>query len=373
MIPFNDLGRAIAAQRSDLDEAIARVLDSGWLVHGPQHEAFEAELAGFLGVAHALGVASGTDALELAMRAIDAPERDVVVTAPNAGGYATFAARACGLGVRLCDVDPDTHLLDPRRLDGLLDERVRAVVVTHLYGRMADVAEVVRVCQPRGVRVIEDCAQAIGARRPEGAAGALGDLGTYSFYPTKNLGALGDGGAVVTDDPHLAARVRSLRQYGWRDARYIATDAAGRNSRLDELQAAVLRLRLPLVEAGNERRRAIIGRYAEAAPTGVRVLPAAGAEHAGHLAVLVTAARDELAARLRARGVATAVHYPHPDDAQPGLVIDRPADVPVARKLARHILTLPCFPELTDAEVDAVCAALAAEGAAVDAARGRER
>lgn len=357
-VPLNDLSRALRAERGDLLDAMARVVDSGWLVLGPEHTAFEAELAAFLGVPHALGVASGTDALELAMRAVVPADRPVVVTAANCGGYSTTAARRAGLTVRYADVDEDTHLLTPAGLAPVLGPDVGAVVVTHLYGRSADVAAIRAVCEPHGVRVIEDCAQALGATRPEGRVGSLADVAAFSFYPTKNLGALGDGGAVATASDEVAATVRELRQYGWQ-GKYTIGRTGGVNSRLDEVQAAVLRTRLPRLDAANERRRTILAAYAAAAPDGVRVLPAEGPGHVAHLGVVVTDRRADLAAHLAAHGVRTDVHYPLPDHRQPAIATEH-ADVrlPTTERLAETVLSLPLFPELADDEVARVCDAL---------------
>lgn len=357
-VPFNDLGRAVHAQLGNLRQITDAVLTSGWYVHGTHHAAFESELADYLGVSHVLGVASGTDALELAMRATATPTRRTVVTVANAGAYATCAALAAGLDVRFCDVEAETHTLDVNSLANLLDEGVCAVVVTHLYGRLADVERIRTLCQPLGIRVIEDCAQSLGARTPQGMGGSLGDLATFSFYPTKNLGALGDGGAIATSDDVLHEQLLALRQYGW-TGKYRNTISGGRNSRLDELQAAYLRFRLPLLDAGNERRRQIIARYAEVAPRTVRVLPAEGPNHVGHLAVVETDAVPALRDHLAERGVRTDVHYPTPDHHQEFLAGQARPSLPVTERLAGRIVSLPCFPELTDDEVGRVCAALA--------------
>lgn len=311
-----------------------------------------------MGVPHALGVASGTDALELAMRAVVPTDRPVVVTAANCGGYTTTAARRTGLTVRYADVDEETHLLTAATLRPVLDAQVGAVVVTHLYGRSADVEAVRALCEPLGVRVIEDCAQALGAERPGGRVGSLGDVAAFSFYPTKNLGALGDGGAVATRSPDVAATVRELRQYGWQ-GKYTIGRTGGVNSRLDELQAAVLRVRLPHLLAGNARRREIVAAYAAAAPACVRVLPAPGPEHAAHLAVVVSDRRDELVAHLAAAGVRTDVHYPVPDHRQPAFAAETAGvSLPTTERLAGSVLSLPLFPELRDDEVARVAAAL---------------
>jgi dTDP-3-amino-2,3,6-trideoxy-4-keto-D-glucose/dTDP-3-amino-3,4,6-trideoxy-alpha-D-glucose/dTDP-2,6-dideoxy-D-kanosamine transaminase len=358
---MNDLKRAHDEQRADLHEATRRVLDSGWYVQGPEHAAFESELAAYLGTRHAMGVGNGTDALEIAIRAAARPGASKVLTAANAGGYTSTAALRCGLEPYFADVDPVTLCLSPTTVADALQEGVAVVVVTHLYGRMAPVKAITAVCSEFGVPVIEDCAQAIGAVRDGKMAGAVGALGSFSFYPTKNLGALGDGGAIVTSDDELARRVRSLRQYGW-DTKYFTVEPGGRNSRLDEIQAAVLRLRLPLVDAANQRRRAIIGRYAAAAGSGIDVLPATGSDHVGHLAVarVPKGQRDHVRATLHDLGVATDIHYPVPDHRQP-ILADRYAtlQLPATERSAEEILSLPCFAELTDAEVDHVASAVA--------------
>ena len=358
-VPLNDLSRALTAQKPELERAVSDVIDSGWLVQGPAHHAFEAELAEYLGIRHVIGVGNGTDALEIALRTVLPEGRTTAVTAANCGAYTSVAARSAGLRVRYADVDPATHLLDPAALESVLDDEVGVVVVTHLYGRAADVAAVRAVCEPRGIRVLEDCAQAIGARTDAGLVGGLADVGTFSFYPTKNLGALGDGGAVVTDDDDLAERVRATRQYGWQ-GKYTITVPGGRNSRLDEVQAAVLRHRLTLVDEANEQRRTVIARYAAAASDRIRVLPADGPHHVGHLAVVETDSAPDLIAHLTAREVRTDVHYPVPDHRQPAFAAEY-ADVvlPVTEGLVGRIVSLPCFPELTGDEIEQVCDALA--------------
>lgn len=357
-VPMNDLGRALSAQKVRLTAAFTEVVDSGRLVLGPQHGAFERELAEYVGVPHALGVANGTDALELAIRAAAPADRHVVVTAANCGGYAGTAARLAGYEVRYADIDPATLLLDPLHLASVLDESVAVVVVTHLYGRAADVAAVRRLTEPLGVAVVEDCAQAIGARTPQGAVGSLGDAAAFSFYPTKNLGALGDGGAVTTASDRLADRVRSLRQYGW-STKYHVTSDGGRNSRLDEAQAAFLRVRLPGVDEGNAVRRGIIGAYASAAGERVRVLEAVGDGHVGHLAVVLTDDRQGLVAHLTEHEIGSDVHYPVPDHHQPAFR-DRYTDVslPVTEEMAGQVVSVPVFPELRDDEIRRVGDAL---------------
>jgi len=215
-IPVNDLRRSWVVDCPEVRGAVARVIESGWYVHGPEHAAFETELARFLGVRHVAGVASGTDALVLSMLAAGCGFGSEVVTAANAGGYASGAASEIGARVVYCDVDPETLLVTRQTLERAIGPSTNAVVVTHLYGNVVDVRSIVALCRPRGIAVIEDCAQAIGGWDSTGQrVGSLGDVAAFSFYPTKNLGAVGDGGAVATSDDTIDARVRSLRQYGW--------------------------------------------------------------------------------------------------------------------------------------------------------------
>ena len=357
-VPMNDLVRGFNSHHEELTEAVVRVAQSGWYVHGPEHEAFQREFAEFVGVGHCVGVANGTDALELAIRAVGEGRNGRVLTAANAGGYTTTAARRAGRGVSYADVDP-THLcLTARSVEPVLDG-VAICVVTHLYGRMAPIEQIVELCHDRDVAVIEDCAQSVGAERDGRKAGSFGDAATFSFYPTKNLGALGDGGAIGTSDPGLAASLIRLRQYGWTSKYSIGVDG-GRNSRLDEMQAAVLRTRLPHLRAWSERRRQIIKRYAAAAHgSSLTILPVAGEDHVGHLAVGLTRFRDEVAAKLAVAGVRTDVHYPIPDHLQPAFAEEfASVSLPVTEQTTGQVISLPCFAELTDAEVEQVCDAL---------------
>ena len=363
-VPLNDLGRGIREQSAGLTRAIRRVTESGWLVHGPEHAAFEREFAEMLDVEHCVAVGNGTDALALALAAVGVKAGDEVVTAANAGFYASTAARMVGAVPMYADVDPDSLLLDPECVGEAITPASKALVVTHLYGRLAPMDGLTALCRQRGLALVEDCAQAVGAARGGIAAGASGDVGTYSFYPTKNLGALGDGGAIVTRNADIEEAVSQLRQYGW-SAKYTVTRAGGMNSRLDEVQAAVLRERLPRVSAWATARRAIINRYAEAAVGGrVRVLNAnAGDDYVGHLAVVQVLdgpeGRDDLRRHMREAGVGTEIHYPVPDHLQPVNSHRSLRSLPVTEHAARSILTLPCFPELTQQETDRVCEALA--------------
>jgi dTDP-3-amino-2,3,6-trideoxy-4-keto-D-glucose/dTDP-3-amino-3,4,6-trideoxy-alpha-D-glucose/dTDP-2,6-dideoxy-D-kanosamine transaminase len=356
-IPFNDLRRAVLAD-GEIMEAVERVTRSGWYLLGEETSAFEGELAGYLQVSHVVSVASGTDALELALTALGCGPGQEVVTAANAGGYTTTAARRLGLRVRFADVDVDDLLLTPQTVEEALTPHTAVVVVTHLYGKMAPVAAIREVCHAHGVRVLEDCAQAAGARADGRPAGSIGDAAAFSFYPTKNLGALGDGGAVVTSEEETAQRVRRLRQYGW-GAKYRVEEDGGRNSRLDEIQAAVLRVRLRKLDGWNRRRREIVARYADALSlTPVDMVHDGDEDYVAHLAVIRTSRRAELAGALRARGIATDVHYPVPDHRQPAIGAPE-VDLPVTEAASEQVLSLPCFPALEQREVDYICSTLA--------------
>src|SRR5262245_2447465 len=358
-IPVSDPGRAAAVQRTELRQVLDGVLASGRYVMGRQHDAFEDELATFLGVGHCLGVASGTDALELSLLGVGCEAGDEVVVAANAGGYSSAAARKLGLRVRFGDVDPVTLSLSAASLEPALTDVTKAVVVTHLYGLVAEIEAIAVLCADRGIALIEDCAQAAGARRNGRRAGAFGDAAAFSFYPTKNLAALGDGGAVATSSDEIAERVRRLRQYGW-GRKYEVTIPGGGNSRLDELQAAILRVRLAHLDEANAARRSIVRRYAEALPDEVGRFVARDAEdYVAHLAVLAADEPLRVAAALNRAEVATEVHYPTPDHRQPAWRDDYPdMRLPVTEHACDHVLTLPCFPELTDEEIDRVCEVL---------------
>ena len=363
-VPFNDLSRGMARDREAFLEATASVIDSGYAIHGAQHAAFEAELADYTGAGAAIGVATGTDALELAIKAVMPEGRRVVITAGNAGAYTSTATVRAGFEPRYADVDPVTLCLTADTVRPQLDDSVGVVVVTHLYGYLGDAEALRALCDERGISLIEDCAQAIGASRGGRHAGTFGHAATLSFYPTKNLGAIGDGGAVLAESSETAARVRQLRQYGW-ETKYRATLPGGTNSRLDELQAAFLRIRLRFVDELNARRRDIIARYAEAAsavdPATLTVLPANDSAHVAHLAIARSTRRDEARAALAAAGIATDVHFPLPDWVQPAFARFAPTTAFTATTDAcAQVLSLPLFPELTDAEVDAVCEAIRA-------------
>ena len=356
-VPFNDLKRAALADGDALASRIREVVNSGWYILGNEVRQFEEEFAAYLGARATVTVANGTDALELALRALELRPGQEVITVANAGMYASTAIRKIGAVPRYIDVEAGSMNLDPALLDAAAGPQTGAVILTHLYGRMADVAAVARWCEQRGIPLIEDCAQSHGAQAGGRRAGTFGRLSCFSFYPTKNLGALGDGGAVVTSDAALAERLRGLRQYGWQ-GKYDVRLAGGSNSRLDEIQAAVLRMRLPALDASNARRVAIAKMYGQGLRhPRIRVPEVVEQQYVAHLYVVRSDARDSLRQHLAAQGIATDVHYPIPDHRQSAYAAAAPAPLPVTEQLAREVLTLPCFPELTDDEVRAVIAA----------------
>jgi dTDP-4-amino-4,6-dideoxygalactose transaminase len=360
-VPFNDLARSAAALRSELDAAITRVLDSGWFVLGEEGSAFETEFANYCGSAHAIGVASGTDAIELALRALEIGPGDEVITQANTCVPTVAGIERAGATPVLCDVEHAGGLMDPESLAAAIGPRTQAVLPVHLYGQCADLDAIGVVAGEAGIELIEDCAQAHGAELTGKRAGSIGRLGCFSFYPTKNLGALGDGGAVVTNDDALAERLRLVREYGQTE-RYVHV-TTGVNSRLDELQAAVLRTKLPHLDSWNRRRRELASRYSEAISK-TSILPPVelpGRRHAYHLYVVETDDRAALQAHLESRGVRTAVHYPRPVHGyKPYRSLgDGPVPLTVSEHLCERVLSIPIYPELTEEEVEGVSAALA--------------
>ena len=345
-VPFFDPRRAYEAQREELDAAFRRVMSSERIVLGPEVEAFEREFAELTATDAAVGVASGTDALELALRALELPGgADVLCPDLTSPATPTAIVRA-GLRPVLVDVDPETLTIDPRSAAAAVTGATVAMVAVHLYGRPAPVDELLRL----GLPVVEDAAQAHGLRIDTRPAGSIGMAGCFSFYPTKNLGAFGDGGAVVTSDATVAENVRELRAYGERP-RYFAR-RIGTNSRLDELQAALLRVRLRRLPDDNERRAEIAATYDEALQ---RATPAG----VNHLYVTRTAHRDDVRARLADAGIETAVHYPWAIGEQPAFAnARRVGGLDASTAAAREVLSLPCHPHLTRAEQDAVVSAV---------------
>jgi dTDP-4-amino-4,6-dideoxygalactose transaminase len=376
-IPQSNPKANYLAHKAEIDDAVARVLDSGWYILGREAEAFENEFATFLGVRHAIGVASGTDSIVLALRACGVGPSDGVLTVSHTAVATVAAVELAGASPILVDIDPSTFTIDPNQLDDAVRRDwgvpLKAIIAVHLYGHPADMPSIMEIAARHGLFVVEDCAQSHASALGAVPTGAWGHIAAFSFYPTKNLGALGDGGAVATNDAALAERVRRLREYGWR-ARYVS-DEPGMNSRLDEMQAAILRIKLRHLHAENARRREIAAVYHGALSQTGLTLPgcAANALHVYHQYVVRSAARDTLRATLREHDIDTLIHYPVPVHLQPayrGRI--RHAALDRTEAAAAQILSLPMFPELTAGQTTSVAsttAALARSAAASDPAR----
>ncbi|MGE8165140.1 DegT/DnrJ/EryC1/StrS family aminotransferase [Paraburkholderia sp. NPDC080076] len=355
----------------DLAGAFNRVANSHWFILGNEVTNFEREFAAYIGVDTCVALANGTDSLELALRALDVTSNDSVALVANAGYYGSTAVNAIGARALYVDVDASSLNMSPAALRDLLSrEKPKAILVTHLYGQLAAIEELVAIAAQAGVPVIEDCAQAHGAMRAGRIAGSFGAVGCFSFYPTKNLGALGDGGAAVCSDPVIAQKLKMLRQYGW-NAKYSVELAGGRNSRMDEVQAAILREKLPHLNDWNSQRKAVARRYNAAfKDLPARIASSVDADYVAHLYVIRVRDRDSFRAYLGEQQIATEVHYPIPDHWQTAYT-SRSASprqhLPVTEQSAAEIVTLPCFPGMTEAQVDrvieSVCAYFARESA----------
>ena len=363
-VSFLDLGAATRALHADIVDAVTRVVDSGWYVGGAELAGFEADYAAYCQADHCVGVGNGLDALTLALRAMDVGPGDEVIVAANGYIATLLAVSMTGATPVLVEPDPATHNLDPTRVEAAITPRTRVILPTHLYGQPADLDALLAIARAHGLRLLEDGAQAHGSRYKGRRVGAHGDAVTWSFYPSKNLGALGDGGAVTTNDAGLAKRIRTLGNYG-SATRYV-NDERGVNSRLDPLQAAVLRAKLPHLDEWNDRRRAIAGRYLAAfggMGIGLPQVPE-WADPAWHLFVVTLTDRDAVQARLRAAGVETLIHYPIPPHRQQAYAdLGLPAgSFPIAEQLASQVLSLPIGPQMSDAEVEWVIAAVREAG-----------
>ena len=350
------------AHKAEIDAAIAQALKSGRYILGAEVESFEAEWAAFVGVSHAVGVGNGTDAIELALRALGIGAGDVVITTSNTAVATVAAIELAGASALLVDVDERTLNISPTRVAEAIGAgtRPKAIIPVHLYGQPADMKALMPIASEHGLKIIEDCAQAHGAKIDGRAVGTWGDAATFSFYPTKNLGALGDGGAVVTNDPDLAQRLRELRVYGWRE-RYIS-DSTGMNTRLDDLQAAILRVKLRHLGAANARRQRIAQHYHESLGDLPLVLPpqSNSVEQVYHQFVIRLAEREALRAHLQAHTIDTAVLYPVPIHQQPAYRgrIAVAGELPVTDRAARELLCLPVHPTLGDDDVERVTSAI---------------
>ena len=361
MIKFLDLHKINERFRAEMDAATKRVLDSGWYLLGKENEAFEAEFAAFCGVRHAIGCANGLDALKLIIRAYGFGSGDEIIAPANTYIASLIAISANGATPVLVEPDIDTYLIDPAKIEEKITPRTKAIMVVHLYGRVMDMVPVREIAKRHGLKVIEDSAQAHGARFGGQRAGSLGDAAGFSFYPGKNLGCLGDGGAVTTNDDALAEKVRALRNYG-SDVKYHFP-YRGTNSRLDEIQAAWLRVKLPHLDADNARRAEIAARYCREITNPAIVLPAASGgdrqrSNVWHVFPVRTERRDAFQAHLTEKGVQTVIHYPIPPHRQPAYTEWHGLSLPVTEEIHETIISLPISPVMTEAEVSEVVAAV---------------
>ncbi len=357
MIPINDLTRGIA-QSDEAAKAVSRVLKSGYWIHGPEHAAFEQEFSEFLKVDHVLGVASGSDALEIALRAVGCKPGSKIITVANAGGYTSISAASIGCEIIYCDVDSERLLMDPLALEPLLTKEISAVVVTHLYGNIAPISKIKSMCEQFKIAVIEDCAQAAGGFEESQRVGTIGDLGTFSFYPTKNLGAIGDGGAIATNNPQLASRIMKLRQYGW-NSKYDIQLSGGKNSRLDEMQAAILRIGLKTLDKRNQTRRNIVQTYeALLLDSDCKIVTSSNEGNVAHLAVILLPqlfSREHFMMSLEALGISTQVHYPILDHNQMvQFAVNNTPRLDNTEALNKRIVTIPLFSELYKNEIEKI-------------------
>jgi dTDP-4-amino-4,6-dideoxygalactose transaminase len=344
--------------------AIDRVIGRGWFILGPEVEAFESEFAAAMGAQFAVGVGTGTDAIALSLRALNIGPGDEVITTPLSAAYSALAVMMTGARPVFCDIDPERLTLDPRLVESAITPRTKAILPVHLYGQAADMSALEAIARRRNLVLVEDCCQAHLATERGRPVGTIGIAGAFSFYPTKNLGALGDGGAIVTNDRDLATRLKRLRNGGQVD-RYQHLEF-GVNSRLDDLQAAVLRARLARLPHWTERRRALAARYRAAlADSSVRVPAEQDSGHVYHLFVVRSTARADLQAHLASHGVETLIHYPLPIPRQPALAATNPADCPLASQACDEVLSLPLHPALSEDDVDLVAATLKGHDACV--------
>ncbi len=363
MIPQTNPQASYIAHKAEIDTAIARVLDSGWYILGQEVTAFEQEFAAYLGLLGAVAVANGTDAIELALRALDIGPGDTVATVSHTAVATIAAIELTGATPVLLDIEPATFVLNPAHLDRAAHEiaNLRAVIPVHLYGHPVDMPAIMDIARTHGLKVVEDCSQAHGSHLGHRKVGTWGDLAAFSLYPTKNLGAIGDGGIVTANQPEMLERLRGLREYGWKD-RYISSEL-GKNSRLDELQAAILRVKLKFLDADNAQRRLIAARYdAALADSGLQrpeVRPQV--ESAYHQYVIRTPNRDLCRKFLRERGIGTLVHYPVPVHLQPAYrhrVLVGGSGLLETEKAAGQILSLPMYPQLNSESIEATITAL---------------
>jgi len=342
-----------------VNEAIARVVTRGWFILGPELEAFEREFAAASGGGYAVGVGTGTDAIAIALRALGIGPGDEVITSPVSAAYSALAIMMAGARPVFADIDPDRLTLDPRATEAAITPKTAAILPVHLYGQAADMPALARLAQRHGIAIVEDCCQAHLGTCAGQPVGSYSAAAAYSFYPTKNLGALGDGGAIITRDADVAARAGRLRN-GGQTGRYEHAEF-GVNSRLDEMQAAILRARLAFLPKWTADRRRLGARYRAALASihGIFFPPELDPGHVYHLFPILSPAREALRAHLTSHGIETLIHYPIPIPQQPAVADQCPAECPVATRVCREVFSLPLYPALDDRSVDEVAKAIA--------------
>ncbi len=342
--------------KTEIDTAIKCVLEKGWYILGDEVKAFEKEFADYIGASFGIGVGSGTEAIHLALKACNIGEGDEVITVSHTAVATVAAIELAGATPVFVDIEPDFYTLDAQHLKKAITKKTKAIIPVHLYGQPADLEQIMAIAKKNNLRVIEDCAQAHGASYKNKRVGSWGDIACFSFYPTKNLGALGDGGMVVTNDSELARQARLLREYGWAE-RYISS-SCGWNSRLDEIQAAVLRIKLRTLDRDNDQRRSLAEEYnTDMAHCGL-LAPSCRKDswHVYHLYVVRSEKRDELQAFLKSKGIGALIHYPVPVHQQPAYKGRLPGSghLPVTELIAHEVLSLPLYPELNSNDIQTV-------------------
>uniref|UniRef100_A0A7V3J9J8 DegT/DnrJ/EryC1/StrS family aminotransferase n=1 Tax=candidate division CPR3 bacterium TaxID=2268181 RepID=A0A7V3J9J8_UNCC3 len=350
------------SRKSEIDEAIAGVMEKGRYILGEETKAFEEEFASYIGVNYGIGVGSGTEALHIALTALGVGPGDEVITVSHTAVATVAAVELTGARPVLVDIEKDYYTIDPEKISSAITSRTKAIIPVHIYGQPADLDPILTIAREKGIKVIEDCAQAHGARYKGKRVGSFGDAGCFSFYPTKNLGAIGDGGMVVSNDRKLAEKIRLLREYGWAE-RYVSY-FSGWNSRLDEIQAAILRVKLKYLDQDNQRRAEIARLYGEQLAGLPIRLPVVRSDvlHVFHLYVVGTQQRNKLLQYLKSKGVGVLIHYPVPVHQQPAYkdrLIEQ-SSLPETEKAAKEVVSLPMYPELTNHDLDVVCTAIKA-------------
>ena len=360
-IYVNNLSRQYANLRTEILAAVTKTLDSGWYVLGDEVKNFEQEFANYCGVKSCASVANGTDALELSLKACGIDSESEVIVAPNAGMYSTTATLLCGATPVYADIQNNSFNICPQSVSEKITPKTKAIIATHLFGQLCDAEALASIAQDHGIALIEDCAQAHGAQLNGKKAGSWGTCAAFSFYPTKNLGALGDGGGIVSNSDEVIQKVKQLRQYGWSE-KYVVSEHGGKNSRLDELQAAILRVKLKQLDNLNTARLRIAESYFKNITNPLVTLPnssTGSGDFVSHLFVIQCDNRASLQQHLKEQGIFSDIHYPVLDYNQP-IMQQRSMniDLPNAKSACAKILTLPSFPELTNAEALRICEAV---------------